>query len=354
MEYYQRNEAALQQEKELLAQEAAEFGQNAPILYLRPGTTMVQILPPFDASGVFFSSVEKHRVKVRGRTVTVACPAYHDAYCAICAKGQELTDSRDVAKMDFAREHLKPKRQYLYNAICFSGPPNNKNETPQFGKVYVLEAGKMVHNQIIKLDQDTAIGWANITDPQNGVMLIIQREGQGLNTKYHVQPHGAGRQNLDQILRSRGIDPATLKLHNLNNVYTLPSDEKMAEIVSGLDGAATPLSQPTFQPVFQPAPNPGFAVPSGGANNVAVPTAWPSPAPQPVQTQTFAPFTPVQPTLTPAPVTPTAPVTPVQPPQYATAPVTPATYVGNPAFPQPPVAGTPLQAPPIPPSPNQR
>ena len=308
MQYYQTNQAAIQQEAQQLDKQANEWGVNAPMLYLLNGTTLARILPAYSEAGVWFTTIAKHRVRVGTRIETVACPAHNGLSCLICQKGEELTQSKDETKMAFARENLRPRTQYLYNVLAYAGPANKKGEAPQFGKVYVLEAGVMVHRQIISLDQDPQAGWNNLADPNNGVTLIFKRVGQGLDTKYEVHPHGQGRTSVFSDLQARGVDPGSLKLHQLDSVYTLPSAEKQQEIVSQLGAfgatARAAVSPATFQPV-QPQAAPTFApVQPTPANGGFVPVS------QPVQPQAPA-FTPVQPV---AP-TQTAPVIPPPPGQ---------------------------------------
>lgn len=288
MQFYERNEMSLQNEKDALDKRDNSFGVNADMLYLQPGTTQVRILPPYSDKGIFFKEVTKHRVRVGKRTEIFVCPmAEAGLPCLVCEKGQELTDSLDEVKMEFARENLRPRNAYLYNVICHSGPQNRKNETPEFGKVYCMEAGVMVHKQIIALDQDPACGWADLTTVGNGVNLMIKRTGQRLNTEYNVSPHGAGRTDIFAQLTERGIDPMSLVLFDLDKVYDLPPVEKQQEVVKSL---MIPSAPPTGQqpiPVGTPAPTP-TPVPAG--------TPAPAPAPSgtdPIPTGTAAPAAPI-------------------------------------------------------------
>lgn len=299
MQFFERNKAALAAEKEALEKQAAAFGNNAPMLYLPQGSTMVRILPPYSAAGVFFRKVEKHRVKVGQQTFIGACPAaMADSYCPICVKGQEFFDSKQPEKVDFAKQNLKPRSTYLFNVICYSGPANKKGEQPEFGKVYVLEAGVTVHRQIMSLDQDEATGWADITSIENGANLLIKRTGSGLDTKYEVHPHGGGRTNVWQDLAARGIDPNALTMINLDEVYQIPPVEKLEEVAASINlGGFVSPAAPRPIPVVSPQAA--------------------APAPAPVATQPAAP--PAQPSA-PRPVAPGAPpIPPIPAPRPITA-----------------------------------
>lgn len=270
MEYYERNAQALQNEKDTLEKEASKFGNNAPMLYLLRGTTMVRILPAYSSAGVFFKQITKHHIRIGNQSEIFACPTMADMPCAICDKGQALTDSRNEADMEFARSNLRPRTQYLYNVLCYSAPANSKGIIPEFGKVYVMEAGVMVHRQIISLDQDAALGWADLTNLETGVNLIIKRTGSGLDTKYEVNPHGLGRTNLVTDCQARGIDINTLQLVNLEEVYDLPPAEKLEKLANSLQEANKSFHVPSPRPVLQTVSPAAAAV---GAPATVVPAA---------------------------------------------------------------------------------
>ena len=315
MDFYERNEASLQNEKDALDRRDNSFGVNADMLYLQPGTTQVRILPPYSDKGVFFKEVTKHRVRVGKRTEILVCPmAEAGLPCLLCEKGQELTDTKDEAKMEYARENLRSRTAYLYNVICHSGPQDRKNNTPEFGKVYCMEAGVMVHKQIIALDQDPACGWADLTTVNNGVNLMIKRTGQRLQTEYNVSPHGAGRTDIFAQLSERGIKPESLVLFDLDKVYDLPPVEKQQEVVKSLMIPSTPTAQPQPIPVAAPAPTPTL-VPAGtpapaptGGSVTSVPAPVPAPA---APIPTAMPI--AQPVPAPAEEVPAAPVIPAPP-----------------------------------------
>ena len=93
---FDRNQQALAEEKARQDKTQSEFGANADMLYLYEGATMVRVLPPFNEEGVFFKRVYKHRVKVGDDVFTGLCPAnMNEGDCAICARGEELFDTRD-------------------------------------------------------------------------------------------------------------------------------------------------------------------------------------------------------------------------------------------------------------------
>jgi hypothetical protein len=335
MQFYDRNESALEGEKDKLEKQAAEWGNTAPMLYLRSGTTMLRILPPYSDAGVFFREVIRHRIRVNNRTELFLCPAaMANTTCPICVMGQEYTDSHDEAKMKYASENLRPQTKYLYNVICYSGPANPKNgEMPEFGKVYVMEGGVMVHRQIISLDQDPATGWADITNPSSGVNLIIKRTGQGFDTKYEVNPHGGGRSDIFADLQARQIDPNSLALINLDEVGAVPAQDKLEGLLVGLGVPSSATVAPTPLPVVSPQ-----APPAAGPPIQPVPITTPAPVvPTPIATPT--------PTAAPLPGSPPGATMVAPPVQTQTAAAAPAVNAAE--------TPTPVAAPIVPPPPTQ-
>lgn len=260
MPFHSRNEVALTQEKDVLEKQAAEWGNDAPMLYLQPGSTLIRILPPYSDAGVFFRKVVKHRVRSNGQTFVCACPMETEGtFCAICNKAQEMKDSGDPVKMKQAKDNLKPQVKYLYNTIVYSAPADKQGKTKELGKIYVLEAGVMVHKALVSLDTDTMTGWMDITDFNKGVNVVIKRTGNGLDTKYEVAPTGAGRSDLLADLHARGIDTSKLEPHDLDKLFTVPPAEKLEEVVANLQFVG-PTSAPSF-PAMAPAPAATFAAP---------------------------------------------------------------------------------------------
>ncbi len=287
---YTRNEEAMAGERARLEREAVRYGNNAPMLYLRAGSTMLRILPPWDDKGQFFKQIYKHRVRAGDSTFEGLCPSsMEDLHCPICWKSQELYESKNEAALEQAKQ-LKPRGQFLYNVICFQGPANKKGALPEFGKVYVMEAGVMVHRQLIELDQDEGAGWADITNVAQGVAVIIKRTGMGLDTKYDVNPtliEGQPRSDIMASLAGRGIDPNSLELNNLDETYAMPDQVTLEEVANKIRVPGAPA---------QAAPQFATAAPAAAA-----PVAPVAQAPVAAPAVAVAPVAPVA-----APVAPIA------------------------------------------------
>jgi hypothetical protein len=271
---FERNSEALAAEKAKQDQTQGEFGANADMIYALDGQTMMRVLPPYSAQGVFFKEIAKHRVQIAQDDIFIGiCPEAMGLGedCPICAKGEELYDTKEEASMAVAKD-LKIRKNFIYNVIVFSGPPNKKGESPEQGKVYCFEGGVMIHRQIMELDQDPAAGWADITSPSAGVNLLIKRTGKGLNTKYAVNPHGGGRTDIFKyLIEEAGVpDPNnTLSLFNLDEVYTYDAD-RTATAAGRIKTPRGSAPEPTFAPAPVAAP---VAAPAPVAVAVEAPVA---------------------------------------------------------------------------------
>jgi len=279
---YTRNEEALAGERARLERESVRYGNNAPMLYLRAGSTMLRVLPPWDDKGQFFKQIYKHRVRTADSTFEGLCPSsMEDLHCPICYKAQELYDSKSEAALEQAKQ-LKPRGQFLYNVICFQGPANKKGALPEFGKVYVMEAGVMVHRQLIELDQDEGAGWADITNVAQGVAVIIKRTGMGLDTKYDVNPtliEGQPRSDIMASLAGRGIDPNTLELNNLDETYAMPDQATLEEVANKIRVPGAPAqAAPQFATAAPVAVAPVAPVAQAPVAAPAAPVAAVAPA----------------------------------------------------------------------------
>jgi hypothetical protein len=338
MGFYERNEEAMATEQAAVEKQASEWGNNADMCYLLAGSTLLRLLPAYSERGMFFRKIVRHRTRTAGGTVIVGCPAAHDLPCGLCEKAQELKDTGDPIKMKFAKDNLKPQVKYLYNVIVYAAPADGQGKSKEFGKVYVMEGGIMVHRQIISLDTDAMLGWADITNLNTGVNISIKRTGSNLDTKYEVLPTSAGRTDLVADLLGRGFDPNQLgeQVVNLDELYPSPPEEKIAEILAGLQVGSTPSVQPGAAfPALQPVPvQIAPAVPAAPEIPVVPVAPAPTGGPAPV-----APVTGMPPITPPGEVVAQPSVTPAAAPQpVQTGTPTPVAAVAAPVIPEPPKA----------------
>jgi hypothetical protein len=233
--------------------------------YLQPGVTNVRILPPFSEKGVWYREIREYNLVVDGQRRVFTAPADGDVD-PIEEKRQALLSAGGDFNIK-AAEGIKANRRYLLNALVWVAPPNTEFAR---GVVVALKVPVTVKRHLLEMDRDVQGGWANITDPNNGVNIKISRTGKGLNTEYSVSPM-PNRSNLTNDLAAVGVDVNALQLFNLDELYpALPTEElrrvasKVGNVV--VPGQATPvvIAQPVQQVAAQlqtPVPAPVVFVP---------------------------------------------------------------------------------------------
>lgn len=316
--YIEPNAQALQEEKARQDKEANSGLKDAFFLGT-PGIYQIRVLPPHpNSGGLWYRRLVEYRIPIEKRSFFITSPSAFDQPDPVKEAVDALVATNDPENMKRAKD-LAPRTQYLFNVLVLSAPNGVEFE---FGKVYVLKAGEMVKRGLLELDQDEGLGWTNITDLSAGVNVTIKRTGKGqYDTRYDVNPHGAGRSNIVELLAQRGIDINTLTLNDLNELCPLKSEDEIRDLLrrGGFAVGQPQAFRPTGGvPVAGSGPAPVSApVPAG------TPTPTAAPQPVPVSTTPQAPPAPAQPVAAPAaqpaaPVaTPTPPVTPPPPPPVA-------------------------------------
>lgn len=279
MKYFAPNEQQLEQDRARDRKEAVE--QEGPrAFYLKPGITTVRILPPYSEKGVWYREILEYSFMVDGQRRTFTAPSQFGLPDPVAEKAEQLKQMGGEANLKAAKE-LQPRKRFLVNALI-ENAPQGVEYTP--GKVEVVKIGVKLKRQLLDLDRDVQGGWANITDPNNQVVLRLSRTGSGLQTEYSVQPL-PNRTNLTEYLQSIGQDIAAIELYDLDALYPPRDYDELAMAVLGIGSSA-------------PAPAPSTPRP------VATPVAPAAPA---------APVAPVAPAAPQAPTAPVAPQLPAAP-----------------------------------------
>lgn len=153
--------------------------QNVKWYSIKVGRNTVRILPPKDGAEDFYSEVYVHyNLGTDGRK-QIVCPNHMKGEpCPVCELVDELFkgDQEDIKQ---ARK-LKAKKKYYYNVLDTSLDENDEN----FGEVMVMSTGVTIFEDILSIICDPDFG--DITDPDTGRDLIINRSGKSLNTEYKV------------------------------------------------------------------------------------------------------------------------------------------------------------------------
>lgn len=247
MTFFQPNNEALNADFSKDKRETQEQG-GVKAFYLQPGVTNVRILPPFSEKGVWYREIWEYNLVVDGQRRVFTAPS--EGPDPIEEKRQALLSAGGEFNIK-AAESIKATRRYLFNALVWVAPVGVEF---QRGQAVVLKAPVTVKRHLLEMDRDVQGGWADITDPKNGVNLKVSRTGKGLNTEYSVAPMPK-RSDLTADLAAVGVDVSAITLFNLDELYPALPVEDLKKIASKVGNPVIPgAAQPAVLPVHPAVP----------------------------------------------------------------------------------------------------
>ena len=200
-------------------------GTKVPFYYLKKGKTILRVLPPYSAEGVWFKEFYEHKLPLGGKTAGFTCLRQYGQGCVICDKGEELSEKGDSACKEF-----QPKRSYLFNVVVLS---DNSGITAKDG-VKVLKAGVTIKKEMVDLDRAFSEGYGNITSITEGFTLSVERTGDTMkDTRYNVKAFRE-RTNIVDVLKAQNVDPSNFTQFNLNDA--VPAPRPIEEMQAAIEG----------------------------------------------------------------------------------------------------------------------
>lgn len=167
-----------QKQKEMAAKKAR---QNT--LKPQKGKHKYRILPSWrgNGSGQFWHDYSMHFIKTpesgdKPAAVYICAEKTFGKPCDVCAAIKQALGVCGDDKMIEQLKKAQSAQRYLMNVLHLTGPEPTK---PQ-----VLEVGQSVFEHICGLVAE----YGDITHPETGIDIVINREGSGLETKYSVLP----------------------------------------------------------------------------------------------------------------------------------------------------------------------
>jgi hypothetical protein len=126
---------------------------------------------------------------------------------------------------------------------------SDTKDTDMHKGIKVIKVPKVVKMALVDFDTDPEYG--DISNPEKGFNMIIDRTGEGLDTEYTVKAQRE-RTSIFEVLQNGGVDPAQLTLHNLDEVHRsgLKSEEDLRGLLEQLKGTNQPRT--TAQSFNQP------------------------------------------------------------------------------------------------------
>jgi hypothetical protein len=189
----------------------------------RPGTNRIVILPGWrkGEEQQFFHEWGQHFIKNAAGEIQAVIPCAEATYGKPCSACASLNSAMRVTTDDETVELLKgakAKQGFVFNAIDLDGPTG--------AEPVIYELGKSAFTQLV----DTIEEWGDkLFDPSTPQIIVIQRDGKGLNTKYAVQVSP----------KTHTLAAGTLgKLHNIDEYVSQENEEQTRRAISAISSVA--------------------------------------------------------------------------------------------------------------------
>jgi len=195
------------------------------MIYPKEGVTRLRLKSPGMDQEI---AIEIIHFYLGGNLGSVISPATFDEPCPFMEKYKELKDSSDEDDKELAKK-LVPKRKYILGGIQYKDEKGKEIDPERVDKGIMV--GRGVYQDIIELflDEDE---WGDMTDPDEGYDIKINRTGKGKNdTEYTVSPcqnkavdkKFRGYIDLEKIVR--GQIPSYDELETTLNQFLKVSDD---------------------------------------------------------------------------------------------------------------------------------
>jgi len=206
--WYKSNLKAARQRYE----ELKKMGQGGNFWKPQEGENIVRFLPAYKEGAPFYLETMLHFGLGSDNSQTVTCNQFYGQPCYICEVVAKLRESEDPEDLKRARD-MAPRRRIFYNIIDLKNPQDG---------VKVFVSGITIFKQLLSYIYDS--DWGDITDPQHGYDIVIERTGTGLDTDYNVK----ARRSPSPIENEEWLD----QLVNLDQFVNQLSYEEQKALVS--------------------------------------------------------------------------------------------------------------------------
>lgn len=208
---------------ELMKQKKASLKQKDKTIKPQPGSNRYVLLPGWrkGEEHVWYHDFGQHYIKNAADEIQAVYPCNEAIYGKPCPICEGLNRAVHSATDDETTELLKKAkagRSYLLNVLALD---SEDPTTPQ-----ILEVRATVFSGLVTAVEE----WVEtIFDPESSQIIVVERSGKGLNTKYAVQV-SPKKQALP-----KGV---TAKLHNLDEYVAMESDEQKRKALSAISSVA--------------------------------------------------------------------------------------------------------------------
>jgi hypothetical protein len=207
----------------LMKQKKAALKPKEKTVKPRPGANRLVILGGWreEDRETFFHEWGQHFIKNAAGEIQAVIPCADATFGKPCAACDGLNKAMRVTTDDETVEALKgakSKQGFVLNVLDLDGPTK---EEP-----VIYELGKSAFTQLV----DTIEEWGpQMFDASTPQIVVIQRDGKGLNTKYSVQ-----------ISPKKHTLPAGIqaKLHNLDEYVAQENEEQTRRALTAISSVA--------------------------------------------------------------------------------------------------------------------
>lgn len=200
----------------------------------KAGTNKIRILPPWSEEGVFFKEVTFHYgFTIDGQNRAFPClRSLGEAKCPACQVVGRYVDEKDPEIKKLVQQ-MRPKPKWFMNVI---------DRKADSGEVKIFGATFTVAKPILSYFTDTEEDYGDITDPDEGRDIIVEREGMGFTTEYSVRP-GAKPTPI-------GLEGWQSKLHDLDTevIREILTGKEMLKLLEDTHGDTLDLTGITADP----------------------------------------------------------------------------------------------------------
>ena len=268
MKVYDRNEEAI-------LTEGSRKGSNN-FYYFKAGKTVLRILGPYSAKGVWFKPFLSYYFKLGDTPVTLISPRDSGGADPIYEHGAKLYKSGDEEQVERAKQ-FRPRRKFLVNAVILSDPSGGSIKDG----IKIVEIPAKVKEELVNYDTNVDEGYGDITNLNSGRNITIEKTGEGLMTRYSVRPHVQTSSLLD-LAKDSGVDTNSWSLPDLDEAVNPASVEKLQEVLNRVVGAVETVATSTFTGTKTGTATftPSFPMTSAGSvnnNPVPIPNMPPPP-----------------------------------------------------------------------------
>lgn len=201
-------------------------------LKLVEGDNVMRFLPPRIGKSTPFAATHNHYMELPdGRKVSFNCPRMMAKRpCMVCAKGEQLRQSRNMADQK-AGKRLFPRLRVYANVI------DRSNEA--LG-VQIYAFGKGIMDDLTSIRQNPRKG-GNFTHPETGRDIIISRTGTGqFDTEYAVNPDvSVSPLHADPGVADEWLETA----YDLDPFATVLSDDEIRAKIRGEEPEEKPATK---------------------------------------------------------------------------------------------------------------